>query len=312
MRGTAPDLVASIITQLSHGGFYGHGAFETKLCTAHDKAVEFAAKKYWVPPFDKNTFGLDKRMDDFPAMAGKAALIKQLIFFCEEEVNLHLTVVEGGGPEASIALAAKVVAGAGAIGRPRPPKIREAAEATPAGGPKASAWEATPVDGPKTKEAAEATPAGGPKASAGGPEVSDAACMALTLWGLAEYIRTTDAGGEFLSQDECHRAVGALRQYQEGYAELAHRAAEAGASLYKMRRKNHMIVHQIWLIEETGLNPKFWACWMDEDLMGKLRTICQATKARGVTVVRASLKRWLWCRLQNNFIMGRAEYVWGQ
>ena len=116
----------------------------------------------------------------------------------------------------------------------------------------------------------------------------------------------------FLSQDECQRAVGAARQYQEGYAELAHRAMEAGVSLYKMRRKNHMIAHQIWFIEETGLNPKFWGCWMDEDLMGKLRTICQATKARGVAVVRASLKRWLWCRLQNNFIMGRAEYVWGQ
>ncbi len=107
-----------------------------------------------------------------------------------------------------------------------------------------------------------------------------------------------DTAGEVMQDEEVERCGQSLQAYQEAYAALAGAAEAAGELLWKLRPKFHALSHMTLFMEVTHLNPRFWACWMDEDFMGKCRQMCQRTKARGDVVSRAALVRYLWARAE--------------
>ena len=62
------------------------------------------------------------------------------------------------------------------------------------------------------------------------------------------------------------RAALGVRRFREAYYWLARRAVDQDLHMFKIRPKFHMMEHQVMLMEHTGLNPRFWSCWMDEDI----------------------------------------------
>ncbi len=107
-----------------------------------------------------------------------------------------------------------------------------------------------------------------------------------------------DTSGEVMQEGEVEHCAASLQTYQEAYVALADAAEAEGAYMWKLRPKFHALFHMNLFMQTTHLNPRFWACWMDEDFMGKCRQICQRTRARGDVVSRAALVRYLWARAE--------------
>ncbi len=121
--------------------------------------------------------------------------------------------------------------------------------------------------------------------------------MTSQLW---RAINLMDTNPEFMDEAAAVAAA-ALRAFQLQYVEVASAATDRNESLWKLRPKFHVMAHLAMFMEETRLNPRFWACWMDEDFMAKCRGLCQRVRARGLSVARHALQRYIWARAELAF-----------
>ena len=111
-----------------------------------------------------------------------------------------------------------------------------------------------------------------------------------------------DAAGETLTEGEKNGLIETGQAFLETYTTII-RTSDLGVSeavdacagsMWRVRPKYHLFVHLLDYIEDTGLNPRYWACWMDEDFMGKMRKVCQSIQAGPQRVAFSSLEKWLW------------------
>ena len=87
------------------------------------------------------------------------------------------------------------------------------------------------------------------------------------------------------------QALDAFYAFEEGYHDLAREACDRGVQLWRTRPKFHSLGHMVLAIEQTSLNPRFWAVWMDEDLQGKLRNVSEPEK---IVATAAMAPSWQW------------------
>ncbi len=111
---------------------------------------------------------------------------------------------------------------------------------------------------------------------------------------LQDAVKLMDRCGEVMSETEASECCEGLETYQREYAALASQATDREELLWKLRPKFHVVAHIVLSMRETHLNPRYWSCWMDEDFMAKCRALCQKVRARGVTVSRNALQRYIW------------------
>ncbi len=73
-------------------------------------------------------------------------------------------------------------------------------------------------------------------------------------------------------------------RYLVVYKYLAISAYQSRQRLWKIRPKNHYIMHTCLEMKETLLNPFCWTCFMDEDFMGKVKRLSQKCHRRTVSL----------------------------
>ena len=99
-----------------------------------------------------------------------------------------------------------------------------------------------------------------------------------------------DNGGVLLSDSEVAEAQRLGRFFLMSYQVLANRAADLHEPLYKMRPKYHSLDHIVRELVNKE-NPRFFMCFGDEDLMGKIARV--AFKTHPSNISRATLMRYV-------------------
>jgi len=221
-QGQGTDVTAGTILYLCHRGFYGDGPLEKQLENCHGAMMTVKGKMglpTFLPMFTRERLGLEKK-SAFPALAGKAALIKEMVFVVAHEAELY-HIAQWSDPEA------------------------------------------------KT--------------------------LAAMTGALASHVHVMDLSEEVMTDAQKQQYLRTGQVFLECYIDLAHHAVDRGERLWRTRPKFHSLMHTLAFVEATGLNPRFWACWMDEDFLGKLRDICQQLCCcKNVVVAERAIKRMLW------------------
>lgn len=75
------------------------------------------------------------------------------------------------------------------------------------------------------------------------------------------------------------------------YVALAKGAVERRELIWPLRPKLHALCHVISGVQADCRNPKYFACFLDEDFLGKVVRV--AAKCHRTTVCRAVLQRYL-------------------
>ncbi len=117
--------------------------------------------------------------------------------------------------------------------------------------------------------------------------------------GLAGFVRQLDMAPWIMDPGVIAASYCSLQRYQQAHAQL--QVASAGAAdavQWKVRPKYHVLEHIAATMRETRVNPRFWACWMDEDFMAKIRGICERTRAGGAAVCKRALTRYALARAE--------------
>ncbi|CAE8650782.1 unnamed protein product [Polarella glacialis] len=107
---------------------------------------------------------------------------------------------------------------------------------------------------------------------------------AMCLYSLASWIRVLDLAGGWLTNDEVESACKFGEQFLLCYQYLAGASLQAKVCLYKIIPKFHYFCHMLIYMKLTKRNVRFDACWMEEDLMGKLTNMSSKTHARTFVV----------------------------
>ncbi len=96
--------------------------------------------------------------------------------------------------------------------------------------------------------------------------------LASTCSALSTFGRILDQCGEIMAPDCVAACVTGFDNFQKGYLLFSQAANDEGElTMWRIRPKFHMFAHICDFMAKTSLNPRFWAMWMDEDFMGKLR-----------------------------------------
>ena len=106
------------------------------------------------------------------------------------------------------------------------------------------------------------------------PDSREAQLMEVCTWGFETCVAILDPAKDILEECEWRLAAFAGRLGLVAYQELAQTAIDKGQNLWTLRPKLFAFNEQLFLLE-CRLNPTMWSCWMDEDLMGRLRDMCQ-------------------------------------
>ncbi len=126
------------------------------------------------------------------------------------------------------------------------------------------------------------------------PESEEARLCHAATHSLQDAVETMDKNGEVFDAAAVEQCASSLDAYQKAYMDLVDGARTAEEALWKLRPKFHMVGHISLFVRDTSWNPRFWACWMDEDFMAKCRSLCQRVRYRGTTVSRHALQRYIW------------------
>jgi hypothetical protein len=91
-----------------------------------------------------------------------------------------------------------------------------------------------------------------------------------------------------LQEDDAHRMADALQAVLESYAKLFLLCHLRGLELFRLKPKYHVLLHTLINIRHNFQNPWSYACWSQEDLIGRVMAVHRATNAPEQT-----LERWL-------------------
>jgi hypothetical protein len=108
---------------------------------------------------------------------------------------------------------------------------------------------------------------------------------------IVRFLRILDAGGFFLDEEEIQEAERMGQLYLTSYQWLAVETDRLGLNLWFIRPKAHYFLHIATGLRTTGLNPKKYACEIDESYMNTLKKI--GSKTHGLSVMRRMLERYL-------------------
>ena len=103
-----------------------------------------------------------------------------------------------------------------------------------------------------------------------------AGVVAGCLWGMATYFDVLKSGGRFLTNDECHRLDEAGHAFLYLYSELTRASHDA---LWRITPKFHQFQHLVLDALEDKCNPRFFTCFGDEDMVGKMLTLSRTGHA---------------------------------
>ena len=98
----------------------------------------------------------------------------------------------------------------------------------------------------------------------------------------------------FLSQGARDELADLGLEFARQYAVLAKRAFDSGFKLWKMSPKLHMFMHLCIIVSTPHgifINPRFYWCYADEDLVGQLIEVAETCHASTVAV--SALFKWL-------------------
>ena len=118
----------------------------------------------------------------------------------------------------------------------------------------------------------------------------DGATLTVMLWGLAQLLRILDEAGLWLTEEQTREAIAAGRTFLKAYQALSAQAQARNEANWKIRPKCHYVAHQIENLANRA-NPRLQSCFLDEDLMGRLKKV--AAKCHHSTVVKRTLERWV-------------------
>lgn len=93
-------------------------------------------------------------------------------------------------------------------------------------------------------------------------------CLQLAAW-----FTGVERAGRFPSVEECAKLKGHAIQFLRGYGELAKLACAQRLALYPLKPKLHRWHHIARDLAREGCNPRYFCCYSDEDLCGKLKRI---------------------------------------
>lgn len=109
-------------------------------------------------------------------------------------------------------------------------------------------------------------------------------------WSLATIFSCMEHAGRFFSCLEQERFCCAGDAVLFSYARLAEDALRHGRLEYPVRPKCHGFAHIVSWVKNTGRNPKYSACFLDEDMLGK--TVSGASRCHRATVAFTVLQRY--------------------
>jgi len=92
----------------------------------------------------------------------------------------------------------------------------------------------------------------------------------LCLWAINTFHHCMESSGRVFSDDMARQAVCAGRTFLVTYSSLSRMSVDAGRRQWHLVPKHHYFVHTLLDIELTKRNPKFGACWGDEDFVGRI------------------------------------------
>lgn len=105
----------------------------------------------------------------------------------------------------------------------------------------------------------------------------------VATWGFADFQYCLDAAGPCMPEYWARRGAFAATMYLRAYQKLAASACEAGVVNWKVRPKQHTLLHIARRMRQEKLNPRHQSCMLEEDFLGKLKRI-------GVKTHRSSTK----------------------
>ena len=100
---------------------------------------------------------------------------------------------------------------------------------------------------------------------------------ATCAWAIAEWLFCGEIFGRCLSPDQAQRMWVAGRTFLVTYTHLAHIAREKAVPLYNVTYKLHQFDHMVTDVKMLRLNPKYFHCFADEDMVGKVAAVCKRT-----------------------------------
>ena len=99
-----------------------------------------------------------------------------------------------------------------------------------------------------------------------------------------------DSNGVLLTNEHSERAFVAGKRFLLTYQALAAFNMRLGRTFYKITPKFHFMWHMLIQMQETNENPRCQACWIEEDLMGKVRWLGKSLHPR--TLMLRLIQRW--------------------
>jgi hypothetical protein len=123
------------------------------------------------------------------------------------------------------------------------------------------------------------------------PLEGNGALRATLAWAVAEFYLVMEMEGRFMSGEGVQRLAFAGQAMLQVYHALAQEAAENGRAMYGLRPKMHMLSHLIAQVETDKVNPRFFHCFKDEDMIG--RTVKVAAKCHRTTISLRMMERYM-------------------
>ena len=107
--------------------------------------------------------------------------------------------------------------------------------------------------------------------------------VALSVWSLCPVVR--------MAERHVQEVVWLCRLHSATYQWLAHRCLTERRLLYKIKPKSHYFQHLLDHFQSTRLSLMHLSTFMDEDYMGKVRTLCRA--CHGSTYMQTWARRYV-------------------
>lgn len=118
--------------------------------------------------------------------------------------------------------------------------------------------------------------------------------LATTCWGLQRCNEILSEAGLILSTEEGEEASKCLVTFNRGFAWLALYFSDTDLLLFKVRPKNHYLMHVASNFRTLRLNElKLFATFGEESFLGKIKSI--ATQVHGKTMTQRVFQRYALC-----------------
>lgn len=116
------------------------------------------------------------------------------------------------------------------------------------------------------------------------PEAGGTRCVCVCLpheamWSYAELHYIMDVAPRYMLPAQIERAHACGNAFLIAYQRLAEIALTQGRALYHLRPKLHEAAHMVLNIAATGYNPRYLACWADEDFIGRVCHLAKLTNS---------------------------------